>query len=108
LTRGDEGMIWLQRRGRNGIGPAIAELGVLRLVRDIAHDAEVVQRVGQVRMERAETSFLQKSSLAQQLFSGGIITRRRGLFRRIDHGSKFARVWHGEDASKQPPTRTRS
>ena len=63
-TRGDEGMVWLQHRGRDGIGPSIADLGVLRLVRDIAHDPEVVQRVRQIRMERAETGLLQKGRFA--------------------------------------------
>jgi hypothetical protein len=57
-------MVWLQHRGRDGRGSSIAELGVGRLVPDLTHDAEVVQRVGQVRMERPETGLLQKGSFA--------------------------------------------
>jgi hypothetical protein len=57
-------MVWFQHRGRDGIGSSIAKLGVRRLVRDLAHDAQVVQRVGQVRMERAETGLLQNYGFA--------------------------------------------
>jgi hypothetical protein len=62
-------MIWFQDGRRDRAGPSKEVLGVDGLFRDLAHDAEVVQRVGEVRMERAEAGLLQDGSLAQQLFS---------------------------------------
>jgi hypothetical protein len=57
-------MVGLQNRGRDGMGLSIAELGVGRLVCDLADDAKIIQRVGEVRMERAEVGLLQKGSFA--------------------------------------------
>jgi hypothetical protein len=62
-------MIWFQDCRRDRVGSSKAVLGVDGLFRDLAHDAEVVERIGEVRMERAETGLLQKGGLAQKLFS---------------------------------------
>ena len=62
-------MIRFQDGGRDRAGPSKEVLGVDWFFRDLTHDAEVVQRVGEVRMERAEAGLLQKGSLAQKLFS---------------------------------------
>ncbi len=62
-------MIWFQDGCRDRAGPSKELLGVDWLFRDLTHDAEVVQGVGEVRMERAEAGLLQKGSLAQKLFS---------------------------------------
>lgn len=62
-------MIGFQDGRRDRGGPSKAVLGVDGLFGDLAHDAEVVQRVGEVRMERPETGLLQKGRLAQELFS---------------------------------------
>jgi hypothetical protein len=61
-------MIWCQNRGRDRPGPSKTTLGIDRLARELAGDAEVIQRVGDVRMERAEAGLLQTGYLAQQLF----------------------------------------
>ena len=62
-------MVRRQRRGRDGVRPAEVVLRVDRIVCHLADDAEVVQRVGEIRMEWAEGGFLQKGSLAEKLFS---------------------------------------
>ena len=62
-------MIGFQDGRRDRGGPSKALLGVNGLVGDLAHDAEVVQRVGEIRMERAEAGLLQKGSFAEKLFS---------------------------------------
>jgi len=88
-------MIRFQDGGRDRAGPSKELLGVDRLFRDLTHDAEVVQGVGEIRMERAEAGLLQKGSLAQKLFSRCVITGSSRLFRRIDDGSRFACFRHG-------------
>jgi hypothetical protein len=62
-------MIGFQNGRRDRAGPSKAVLGVVGLFRDLAHDAEVVQCVGEIRMEWAEAGLLQKGSLAEKLFS---------------------------------------
>jgi hypothetical protein len=63
-TRGHKGMVWRQYRRGDGEGSPKTVFRVDRFVRALAHDTEVVQRVGKVRMERAETCLLREGSLA--------------------------------------------
>jgi hypothetical protein len=70
-------------------------LGVVRLVRDLADDAEVVQCVGEIRVKRAEAGLLQKRRLAEKPFGRLIVAGGSRLFRRIDDGTRFARFRHG-------------
>jgi hypothetical protein len=65
----------------------VVELSIGRLVRDLAQDGKVVQRVGQVRMERTETSFLYNGGFAQKLFGGCLVAGSSGLFRYFNDGS---------------------
>jgi hypothetical protein len=88
-------MIGFQNGRRDRAGPSKAVLGVDGLFRDLAHDAEIVQRVGEIRMEWAKAGLLQKGSLAKKLFCGRVITGSSRLFRRIDDGLRFARFRHG-------------
>ena len=57
-------MVWLQYGCRDGIGAPKAAIRLDQIASNFAHDAEVVQRVGEVRMERAETGLLHERSLA--------------------------------------------
>jgi hypothetical protein len=61
-------MIGRQHGRRDGKGAPKAALRLDQIARDFAHDAEVVQRVGEVGMKRAEAGFLCDGSLAQQRF----------------------------------------
>ena len=88
-------MIRFENARRDRAGPSKAVLGIVRLFGDLAHDAQVVQRVGEIRMEWPEAGLLQKGSLAEKLFSRRVITGRGRLFRRIDDGLRFARFRHG-------------
>jgi len=88
-------MIGFQDGRRDRGGPPKEVLGVDGLFGDFAHDAEVVQRIGEIRMERSETGLLQKGSLAQKLFGRRIIAGSSRLLRRIDDGLRFAGVRHG-------------
>ena len=80
---------------RDGDRPAIKPLGFARAPCFFGNDGEVVQRVGEIRMEWPEAGLLQKGSLAEKLFSCRVITGRGRLFRRIDDGLRFARFRHG-------------
>ena len=60
-------MIGLQRRSRDRGGPAKELLGFDWLARDFTHDAEVVQRIGELRIERSETGFQEKGGLTEKL-----------------------------------------
>jgi hypothetical protein len=88
-------MIRFQDGRRDRGGPSKAVLGIRGLLGDLAHDAEVVQRVGKIRMKRAEAGLLQKRRLAEKLFSGRVITSSSRLFCCFDDGLRFARFRHG-------------
>ena len=88
-------MIGFQRRLRDLVSPSKVPLRALRLLQYLADDAEVVQGVGEVRMERAETGPLQHGDLGQQLFGRDVVAGGRGLFRRVDDRSYVARFGHG-------------
>ena len=87
-------MVVRQNRPRDLIRSPVEALGVGRLVDDLADDAEIVQRVGEVGIERAELGLLHERRVAEQLFGGRVVAGRGGLFSCIDHGSSFARVRH--------------
>ena len=64
-TRGDEGVIRLEGCDRDLVRTPKALLRFVRLARDLAHDAEIVQRVGNIRMERAEAGLLKGSAASR-------------------------------------------
>jgi hypothetical protein len=78
-------MVGRQRRRRNGSRPAIERLGLSESSRSFGDDGEVVQRVGQIRMERAQLLFLEACGASQQLISRCQVASRRGAFRPIEH-----------------------
>src|SRR4029078_10123979 len=65
-TRGYERMIRFENARRDRAGPSKAGLGIVRLFGNLAHDSQVVQRVGEIRMEWPEAGLLQKGSLAEK------------------------------------------
>ncbi len=87
-------MIGWQRVLGDRARPPEKLLGVVRLVRDLAHDAEVVERVGEIGVERTEALLLQLSRFAQEPFRGYVISAAGGLFCRLEDGSRFAGVRH--------------
>jgi hypothetical protein len=81
----DHRMIRRKRRRRYGSRPAIERLGLARASRPLGDDSKVVQRVGQIRMERTQLFFLNARRAFQQLISRHQIASRRGTFRPIEH-----------------------
>ena len=74
--------------------PAEKLLGVVRLVRDLAHDAEVVERVGEIGVERTELFSCSSAALRRSRSRGYVISAAGGLFCRLEDGSRFAGVRH--------------
>jgi hypothetical protein len=66
-------MVRRQRRGRDGVRPAEVVLRVDWIVRHLADDAEVVQRVGEIWMVWAERLLLEGRRLAQEVLGGGVV-----------------------------------
>src|SRR5262245_10795708 len=87
-------MVRFQYRCRDGERAPKTVLRVGRIVIDFADHAEIVQRVGEVRMEGAESCLLQSGSLTQELFGGGVVASCGGLFRRVDDRARFERFRH--------------
>ncbi len=82
-------MVCFQRRRRDGNGSAKALLRLVWIAIHLAHDAKVVQRVGEVPVERAEARLLQQRRLAQKPFAGRSC-QPLSLFSRFDGGARFA------------------
>ena len=100
LTGRDEGMVRMQRRSRDADRPPEVLLRVVWFSGDFAHDPDVVQRVGQVRMARPETRFLQASRLAQQVFRRDVVTRFRRRFCGVDECARFACFRHAREEAR--------
>jgi PAS domain S-box-containing protein len=81
-------MIGGQARLGDLVGPPIERFRVRRLARHLADDPEVVQRVGEVGMKRAELLFLQRGSATQMPLGGRVLTSLRGPFSRIHNRLK--------------------
>src|SRR5262245_4041446 len=64
-ARRHEGMVRGERRGGDRVRSPIAALRLVVLIAPIIDDAEVVKRVGEIRMMRTEVRFLQSNSLTQ-------------------------------------------
>src|SRR4030095_5038738 len=88
-------MVRVQYRCRDGERAPKTVLRIGRIVIDFADHAEIVQRVGEVRMEGAEGCLLQSGSLTQEPFGGGVVARSGRLFRRFDDRARFTRFRHG-------------
>ena len=72
-------MVRPERRSGDGVRPAEVVLRVDRIVCHLADDAEVVQRVGEVWMVRAERLLLEGDGLTQELLGAGVIAGRGRL-----------------------------
>ena len=84
VTGRDEGMVVREDRLRDLIRPPVELLRIVRLVEDFADNAEIVQRVGEARIERAKFGLLEKDRAAQQLIGGGVVAGCSGFFRCFD------------------------
>jgi hypothetical protein len=82
-------------RGRNFIRSSEASLGLVEMAVHFAHDAEVVERVGQVRMERAVIGFLQFGGLSQEPLCGGQVAAVGRLLGGFDDRFGLAGLGHG-------------
>src|SRR5688572_31737786 len=89
-------MVRRQCRSRYGAGAAEVVLRVDRIVRPLADNAEVVQRVGEIWMVRTERLLLKGGRLAQELFCGGVVAGRGRLLGVVDDRASFARFRHPE------------
>ena len=100
-------MIRRQRRGRERVRAAEVVLRVDRIVRHLADDAEVVQRVGEVRMVGAEGPLLQDGHFAQELLGRRVAAGRGRLFGAFDERAGVLRFRHpvqtGSDGREEEP-----
>ena len=83
-------MVCFQHRRRDGNGSAKTSFRLVRIAIHLAHDAEVVQRVGEIRVKPTKTRLLQEGRLAQQHFGAGVVASTCSLFSRFDDGASFA------------------
>jgi hypothetical protein len=63
----------------------VTQLGFGRTVGTLVYDSEVVQRVGEVSVKRAELCLLKRSRLTQFQLGGDIVAAGCGLIRRFDN-----------------------
>ena len=88
-------MVGRKRRRRDGCRPAIERLGLAGASCFFDDDGEVVQRVGQVRMERAQFFFLGAGGVSQQLIGRRKVASHRGVFGSIEQVTKVLVFRHG-------------
>src|SRR5688572_18924535 len=74
-------MVRRQRRGRNRCRPPVKRLGITEASSFLRDDREVVQRVGEVGMERTQLSFLNAGGLSEQFACRREVAIRGGAFR---------------------------
>ena len=74
-------------------------LGISRLAGHFADDAQVVQRVGKIGMQRTELRFLMRRSLAQISLGGGMIAPGRCLFGRLHECTRVSRCQQSSPGS---------
>jgi hypothetical protein len=68
-TRSDHRVVRRKRRRRDLYRPPIGRLGIVRPPGSLGDDGEVVERVGQIRVERTEFGLLKLCGVSEQLFS---------------------------------------
>ena len=78
-------MIGRERRGRDRRRASEARLCLGGLLEDLVDDAEIVEGVGEIGMERPELLFLELRGLAKPQLGGGVVAARRGRFGRAHH-----------------------
>jgi hypothetical protein len=84
-ARHNDRMVGRQGRRRNGSRPAIERLGLSEASRSFGDNGAIVQRIGQIRMERPQLLFLEACGVSQQLISRRQVASRRRAFRPIEH-----------------------
>ena len=90
----DDRMVRWKRLRRDRRRPSIERLGIGEPSGPLRDDGKAVQRVGQVRMERAHLGFLDASGLFQQLICGREITIDGGAFRQLEHAPSIRQFRH--------------
>jgi hypothetical protein len=80
----DHRMVGRKRRRCYGSRPAKEPLGLTRASCSFGDDCEVVQRVGEIRMERTQLIFLNACGASQQLIRGHKVASRCGAFRPLE------------------------
>ena len=88
----DERMPWAERGDRDRVSAPVPALGLLKLVRALAYEGEVVERAGEVRVEGPEAEFLSGGGLTQEPLGFGIVAGSGGLLRRRDYGRRIEHI----------------
>ena len=84
-----------ERRDRNRVGAPVPALGLVKIVRALAYECEVVQRAREVRVEGPEADFLYGGGLTSEPLGFGIVAGSGGLLRRLDYGRRIEHLGHG-------------
>jgi hypothetical protein len=91
----DHRMVGRKRRRSDGCRASIERLGFAGASCSFDDDREVVQRVGQIRMEWTQFFFLNAGGVSQQLISGRKVASHCGVFRAIEQVTKILMFRHG-------------
>src|SRR5262245_43617665 len=91
-------MPWAERGDRNRVGASVPALGLVKLVRALAYEGEIVQRAREVRVEGPEAEFLYGGGLTQQPLGFGIVGGSGGVLRRFEDGRRIEHIDHGSAA----------
>ncbi len=94
-ARRNHRMVHGKRRGRNRHRLAIKRLGIAWPSCLLGDDGEVIERVGQIRMERTQFGFLNARGFSQQLIRRREVTSSGGAFRLPEHVSNVRKFRHG-------------
>ena len=98
-ARHDHRMIGRKRRRSYGRRPAIKTLRLTPASRSFGDDREVVQGIGEIRVERAELFFLNARGAAQQLTGRRKVARRSSVFRPLENVTSLLLFSHRVPAS---------
>jgi hypothetical protein len=93
-TRGDHRVVGRTRRRRDCYGAPEQCFGIVQTSCLLRDDAEVVQGVGQIRVQRTQFGFLKPGGLPQQLFRRDEIAGARGALSVPEHVLNVARFRH--------------
>jgi hypothetical protein len=90
----DHRVIEGKRRRSYGRSSAIKTLSLTPVSPSFGDDGEVVQGIGEIRMERPELFFLNARGASQQLISRSKVASRRGAFRPLEQVTSFLLFSH--------------
>jgi len=93
-TRGDHGVVGLTGCRGDRDRPPIARFRLVQTPALLRNDGQVVQRIGQVGMDRSEFGFLAKGGVSEKLFRGNEIADARSVLRLGKYLSSVPRFRH--------------